>query len=118
MRFAAFIFLLASLGYSARAQEVAKPSAIMAAELGRVSNNELKRTMQNFWRTQHCDGDPIYIINYGSDREIARREKEIVNSDQRRCFDRSRTTIVRGGAGTGPKTAVWTIPKGANNPEP
>jgi hypothetical protein len=123
MRFAALICFLGSLAGGGLAQQSAgasqKNAAIKVIDLGRVSKTTLAKAMENFWKTQHCNSDPVYIINYGSDREIARREKTIINTDTyRRCFDRSLTTLVRGGPGSGPRTIVWTIPKGADNPQP
>ena len=122
MRFAIFIFCLVFLGSGVLPQQAVapsqKPSAIKLVELGRVSNMALAKAMERFWKTQYCDSDQVYIINYGSGREIARREKGIIDKDERRCFDRSRTTLVRGGFGNGPRTVIWSIPPGADNPSP
>jgi hypothetical protein len=123
MRFAIFMFCLASLPPGILAQQAVapslKPSAIKLVELGRVSNMALGKAMESFWKTQSCHSDQVYIISYGSDREIARREKIIINkNDLRRCFDRSRTTLIRGGFGNGPRTVIWSIPLGADNPSP
>jgi len=122
MRFAIFILCLACLGSGVLAQHTVtpsqKPSPMKVVEVGRTSKLALEKTIERFWKTQTCVSDPLYIINYGSDREIARREKMIANKDYRRCFDRSSVTLVRGGFGNGPKTVIWSIPPGADNPIP
>jgi len=58
-------------------------------------------------------------INYGTDKDIAAREKLITNHIAFRKFDRSRITLVRGGdRGNGPETKLYRIPPGAVNPNP
>lgn len=62
-----------------------------------------------------------YIINYGTDREIAAREKQIRDAIRFRKYDASRVTLVRGGAnpnGAGVYTRIWIVPAGADNPQP
>ncbi len=59
-----------------------------------------------------------YIINYGTDREIAKREKQIRNSITFRRYDASRITLVRGGNREVIKTDLWLVPPGAESPTP
>ena len=62
-----------------------------------------------------------YIINYGTDKEIANRERQIRKAINFRKYDASRVTLVRGGAnpeGTGVLTKVWIVPAGATPPNP
>ena len=61
-----------------------------------------------------------YIINYGTDKEIAAREKQITKAINFRKYDSSRVTVVNGGAnpnGAGVNTKVFVVPPGAANPQ-
>ena len=60
-----------------------------------------------------------YIINYGTDKEIARREAQIKKAIKFRKYDPSRITMVRGGnTGVGAVSKFWLVPAGAENPAP
>ena len=61
-----------------------------------------------------------YIINYGTDKEIERREKQIVKqmSEVFRGYDPPRISFVRGGNSEKPKTVIWFVPPGAELPKP
>jgi hypothetical protein len=62
-----------------------------------------------------------YIINYGTDKEIAAREKIFRDAIAFRKYDVSRITFIRGGAnpnGEGIWTIVWIVPPGAEPPTP
>jgi hypothetical protein len=62
-----------------------------------------------------------FIINYGTDREIALRERQIQKAIAFLKYDSSRVTIVRGGEnpnGAGVWTRIWIVPPGAENPQP
>ena len=60
-----------------------------------------------------------YIINYGTDKEIARREAQIRKAIAFRKYDSSRITMVRGGnTGVGAVSKFWLVPAGAENPAP
>ena len=62
-----------------------------------------------------------YLINYGTDKEIAVREKQISNAITFLKYDASRVTVIRGGSnpnGGGISTKVWIVPPGADNPQP
>ncbi len=95
-----------------------KPVAIKIFEIDNVSRREFRKqwNRENWafsdWKT------PLYIINYGADKEIAWREKVIVDSIALRNFDRVRITLVRGGTGDAANTMVWKVPYGADNPSP
>jgi hypothetical protein len=97
-----------------------KPVAIKGLELGRVSNREFVNKAASFfdsWRANYPNMQ-LYIINYGTDKGIARRERLIIKAFADRDFDRSRVTLVRGGRGDDPKSVFWKIPPGADNPAP
>jgi hypothetical protein len=62
-----------------------------------------------------------YIINYGTDKEIAAREKIIREHIAFRKYDANRITFIRGGAnpnGEGAWTKIWILPPGAEPPTP
>ena len=96
-----------------------KPVAVKVFEIGSVSNREFSRR----WRLENWGSfdfiNQLYIINYGSNKEIAFRERVMTNSISFRRFDRPRITLVRGGPDRGgSRTVVWRVPSGADNPEP
>jgi hypothetical protein len=106
------------------AQETAgvspKPIPVEVDTFGKLSNDEVKARVQNFY-TQLAN-DPTaqgYIIIYGTPREIAARRKQITNAITFLKLDPSRVTIVEGGdKGTGPETHFWMVPPGATPPAP
>ena len=125
LRFALLLLVLTceGLALNGTAQEPVrmsgdKPMAVKVFEIGKVSNREFargwKRENWGFsdWITQ------LYIINYGSDSEVAYREKVITNSIGFRNFDRIRITFLRGGRENGARTVVWKVPTGADSPQP
>jgi len=62
-----------------------------------------------------------YIINYGTDKEIATREKQIRKAITSLTLDSSQISIVNGGAnpnGAGVWTKIRIVPPGADNPQP
>ena len=95
-----------------------KPVAVKVFEIGKVSNREFAR----IWKRENWGFsdwiNPLYIINYGNDKEIAFCEKVITDSIAFRKFDRPRITLARGGPLNGPRTVVWRVPYGADNPVP
>ncbi len=59
-----------------------------------------------------------YIINYGTARQIAKREKRLINLTVFCKLDASRITFVRGGEKEKSKTEFWIVPAGAELPKP
>lgn len=61
-----------------------------------------------------------YIVNYGTDKQIAARERLFTTLIAFRNFDRSRITLVRGGANENGSvyTKFYVAPPGAKNPAP
>jgi hypothetical protein len=96
------------------------PEAILVDEFGRLANDDVRARLDAFFlELQNNPTNQGYIINYGSNAEIAARERLITNHIAFRQFDRSRITLVRGGdIGTGPSTKLYRIPPGAENPTP
>ena len=97
------------------------PEAVLINEFGKMSNDDVRAQLDIFFgELANNPNNQGYIINYGTDREIAARERLITNHIAFRKFDRSRITLVRGG--TSPDGVVHTkfyrVPPGAENPMP
>lgn len=101
---------------------VAEPEGpVLIDEFGRLSNDDIRTRLDNFFsELSNNPNNQGYIINYGTDREIAARERLITNHINLRNFDRSRITLVNGGASPDgePRTKLYRIPPGADNPAP
>ena len=97
-----------------------QPTAETIDEFGKLTNDDLKARLDPFFATlSNNPNDQGYIINYGTDREIAARERVIRQYITFRSIDPSRITFVRGGdTGTGINTKIYRIPPGAENPTP
>lgn len=98
------------------------PPVRLFDEYGPLNNGDLKARLQNlFVELGNNPNAQGYIINYGTDREIARREKQIRDAVTFLNLDAPRLTMVNGGAnprGRGIWTKVWIVPPGADNPTP
>jgi hypothetical protein len=96
------------------------PEAVKIDEFGTATNGNVKMRFDNF--IIELQNDPTaqgYIINYGSAKEIANRQRQIRNAIAFRKFDASRITIVNGGeSGESIKTQFWVVPAGATPPTP
>ncbi len=100
---------------------VTVPTSNKIDEFDKLENDDVKARIQNFYLTQ-LNNNPTaqgYIINYGTDKQIAAREKQIRNAITFLKLDPSRVTFVRGGATGGDvKTQLWIVPAGATPPTP
>ncbi len=98
------------------------PKPRLFDEYGSLTNGDFKARFQNLFVELGDDSwAQAYIINYGTDREIARREKQIRDAITFLNLDAPRVTLVNGGAnprGKGVWTKVWIVPPGAENPTP
>lgn len=105
---------------SETAPVAAREEANLIDQFGKLPNDEIRGRLDTFFaELQNNPNNQGYIINYGTDREIAAREKLITNHITFRQFDRSRITLVRGGdTGEGSNTKLYRIPPGAGNPTP
>ena len=95
------------------------PKAIKLDEFEKATNGYVKMIMDTFY--VELNNNPAaqgYIINYGTAREIIKREKQIKVSIAFRKFDASRITFVRGGYLKVIKTDLWLVPPGAEPPTP
>jgi hypothetical protein len=98
-----------------------KLEPVLVDEFGPLSNDDVRTRLDNFFT--ELSNNPTnqgYIINYGTDREIAALERLITNHIAFRNFDRSRITLVRGGESPDGqrRTRLYRIPPGAENPNP
>ncbi|MEO7673674.1 MAG: hypothetical protein ABIU09_06305 [Pyrinomonadaceae bacterium] len=96
------------------------PDAVLVDEFGKLENDVIRGRLDTFFtELSNNPNNQGYIINYGTDKEIAARERLITNHINFRKFDRSRITLVRGGdTGTGVNTKLFRVPPGADNPAP
>ena len=96
--------------------------AILFDEFGKLRDGEVKERLDAFFMRLSEDSNfQGYIIFYGSDKEIAAREKQIRKAIDLLKYDSIRVTLVRGGAnpnGTGVWTKAWIVPPGVDNPKP
>lgn len=99
-----------------------RPQPRLFDEFGKLPDDEVKARIQNLYvELGNNPGSQGYIINYGTDREITARERQIRKAIDFLKLDPSRVTLVRGGAnpnGAGVWTKVWIVPPGADNPQP
>ena len=97
-----------------------KLPSVLIDEFGVAVNDVIRGRLDTFFADlSNNPNNQGYIINYGTDKEIAAREKLIANHIAFRKFDRSRITLVRGGdTGGGVNTKLYRIPPGADNPAP
>jgi hypothetical protein len=117
--FRVLFLLLIGLSSMAFAQPEETPKAVKFDEFEKATNGYVKMKMDYFYT--ELNNNPAsqgYIINYGTDREIIIREKQIRVSISWRKYDATRTTFVRGGFRDGVKSEFWMVPPGAENPLP
>ena len=99
------------------AQTDENPQAVKIDEFERATNGYVKMKMDNFYvELSNNPSAQGYIINFGTAREIAIRERQIRNAILFRKFDSSRITIVNGGFRPIVKSEFWVVPAGAENP--
>jgi hypothetical protein len=96
------------------------PKAEKIDEFGTATNGNVKMRFDSFMI--ELQNDPTaqgYIINYGSDKELLKRERQIRNAIAFRKYDAQRITFVRGGETEETiKTQFWIVPPGAAPPTP
>ena len=100
-----------------QAQE--KPEAYKFFECGRISSKLLKEKYDEFYKKLKKDRDSQgYIINYGTAKEVAKREMQIRDSMTFIDHDAPRIIFVRGGNKSKLKTVFWIVPKDSEPPTP
>ncbi|HEY8563240.1 MAG TPA: hypothetical protein VIL74_22875 [Pyrinomonadaceae bacterium] len=91
-------------------------------EFGDIQSGEIQNRIDSLYqfKLRNEPNSQGYIINYGSNKEVARRERLIRKSIFLRKYDASRVTFVRGGAKPESKSGAWTkfwlVPPGAMPP--
>lgn len=94
-----------------------RPEAVKAEEVGKATNGQIKMLMDRYMLKLDADPDARgYIINYGSAKEIAKREKQIRNAFAFRKYDSQRITLANGGFEKTIRTVFWIVPAGAELP--
>ena len=98
---------------------VPKPKPELVDEFGPIPNNDVKARLDIF--AGRLNNDPTatgYIVNYGSARDVARREKLIrdylVSDPTGPQIDASRLVFVNGGIESTIRTRLWFVPAGAD----
>ncbi len=97
-----------------------KPNTRERERFGPAVNDDVKARIQNLYiDLNNNPSDRAVIINYGSAKDIAKREKQIRDAIKFLKQDASRVTLVRGGDnGSGIETVVFIVPSGADAPTP
>ena len=97
------------------------PDSVLVDEFGALPNDDIRGRLDLFFaELSNNPNNQGYIINYGTPAQIAARERLITNHITFRGFDRSRITLVNGGtsADGAPRTKLYRVPPGAQNPAP
>ncbi len=90
-------------------------------EYGKLTDNEVKYRVLNLYvQLGNLPNYQGYIINYGTNKELANRERQIQRTIKFYKLDSNRLTLVRGGSNLndGVWTKVWVLPPGAELPTP
>ena len=97
-----------------------RPVSETIDEFGVLPADDIKARLDSYFsRLQNDPTARAFIINYGTDRDVARREKIIRDYINFRSQDASRFTFVRGtDDGTGIRTKLILVPAGAEDPTP
>ncbi|MFV0387446.1 MAG: hypothetical protein ACK5NT_01730 [Pyrinomonadaceae bacterium] len=91
------------------------PDASMINEFGKLPNDEVRAQVdQLFIELQNNPGAMGYIVNTGSSKEVAAREKLIKNHVSMRGYDGDRLVFVNGGRASTINTRFWLVPVGAD----
>jgi hypothetical protein len=92
------------------------PEPVLVDEFGPLANNDVKNRLDNFFVELNNDPNSTgYIINYGSARDVARRERLIKSHITFRSFPASRIVFVNGGVEPQIRTKLWRVPAGADS---
>jgi hypothetical protein len=95
-----------------------KPQATKFDEFGNINSGEIKARLDAFFiELANVSTTQGFIINYGSDKEIALRERLIRQPIVFRRYDGLRITFVKGVYRNEIKTQFWLVPIGAENPK-
>lgn len=87
------------------------------SELGVAGKEEVKKELEKLCILLRKDNRSGYLLNYGSNKDIAQRALDIRNSIRWSCGYHHRLTIVNA-EGTNLKTEFWIVPAYAQPPIP
>lgn len=111
--------LLFVMNFAVLAQTQEKKEAYKFFEYEKISDVLLKEKFTEFYNElKKEDVSQGFIINYGTAKEVAKRENKIRNLINFRDDDMPRLTFVQGGNSNKPKTIFWIVPEGAEPPKP
>ena len=114
-----FLFLIfAVMCLTSFAQSGKTPKAILVDEFETATNGFVKMKMDSFFAELSNNPEAqAFVFNFGTDREIARREKQLRNAIKFRKYDASRLTFVKVGFREKIKTELWLVPPGQEPPK-
>ena len=94
------------------------PRIILIIEQGKAVPDQIKAAVDSFYIELNNNPNAMgYIVNYGTAKEIAKREADIIKAIKFRKYDLSRIRFVNGGnTGEGPRSKYWLVPAGAEPP--
>lgn len=111
--------ILVLMSWTIFAQTEKKPQANLIDEFETATNGFVKMKMDSFFADLSSNPEAQgFIFNFGTDREIAKREKQLQSAIAFRKYDSSRLTIIRGNIREKIKTQFWIVPRGAEPPIP
>lgn len=97
-----------------------KPTPNIVDEFGKATDDDVKARVDNFYiQLNNNPSAQGYIINYGTPAQVKKRRAQIMKAINFRKYDVSRVTFVDGpDNGTGESTKFYTVPAGADRPNP
>lgn len=94
-----------------------QPQALKFDDFGDLNNGDVKARLDAYFgELLNNPSTQGLIVNFGSERQISRRERLIKFQIGVRKFDASRITFDNGRFSNEQKTEFWLIPQGAENP--
>ena len=116
-RFLFFIFVLTFSVSFAQAQEKKEP--VKFFEFEKISDKLLKEKFIEYKNALKPNAQG-FIINYGTKKEILKREKQLQKqmAEVFRGYEPSRITFVRNENSGKTRTVLWIVPEGAEKPKP
>lgn len=99
---------------------IPKPTSVNVFDtVYKTGQGKLKRATEKFLAELEKDKEYYgYIINYGTDKEIARREKIVKNSIKFSKFDSAGIKVVKGGKSVEAQSRFYLIPISTESPKP
>ena len=110
------LVLMSSTAFAQAPNEI--PQAVKFDDFGNVNNGDVKARLDAYFaELLNNPSTQGLITNYGSERQISRRERLIKFQIGVRKFDASRITFANGRFSNEQKTEFWLVPAGAENPK-